>query len=353
MNWQRTIASGDHARRLTFVVCTAIAVAFLALHLPFLPASLEDVDSINFALGLRRFDVAHHQPHPPGYPVFIALGHLSLALFQPEAHALAALSVVAGALAIFPIVRFYRALGSPGALREAHLLAAAIAVGSPLYWFTSARPLSDATGLAAALSAQAMAVAAFTPVELAAAAVWAGAATGIRSQVASLTVPLIVFAALSQRRRAAALGAAGLAFAVGVVLWAAPLIVLSGGLHAVLDRALRTGSGGSERDPDAVDDPNAACIRVVAVLRVRRAVGDMAARQCCARASRPPASGGCGGTSAQRSLCSQSPSDPTSCSTSCSRRRSRAGTRFPWWCRLPHWRFGGWPLRRPLPSRSA
>jgi hypothetical protein len=54
----------------------AIALVFLATHLTFLPASLEDLDSINFSLGLREFDVARHQPHPPGYPVYIAAGRL-------------------------------------------------------------------------------------------------------------------------------------------------------------------------------------------------------------------------------------------------------------------------------------
>jgi hypothetical protein len=44
----------------------ALAAIFLAAHLPFLPASPEDLDSINFALGVRHFDVAHNQPHPPG-----------------------------------------------------------------------------------------------------------------------------------------------------------------------------------------------------------------------------------------------------------------------------------------------
>ena len=38
------------------------------------PPTLEDLDSVNFALGVRHFDVAQHQPHPPGYPLFIALG---------------------------------------------------------------------------------------------------------------------------------------------------------------------------------------------------------------------------------------------------------------------------------------
>ena len=46
-----------------------IAAVYLLAHLPFLAPSLEDIDSINFALGLRHFDPALRQPHPPGYPV--------------------------------------------------------------------------------------------------------------------------------------------------------------------------------------------------------------------------------------------------------------------------------------------
>jgi hypothetical protein len=60
----------------------AIALAYLLAHLPFLAPSLEDIDSINFALGLHHFDPALHQPHPPGYPVYIALGRLSLAAIR-------------------------------------------------------------------------------------------------------------------------------------------------------------------------------------------------------------------------------------------------------------------------------
>ena len=57
--------------RRSRAVAAALALAFAALHVPYTARSLEDVDSINFALGVRDFDVAEHQPHPPGYPVFI------------------------------------------------------------------------------------------------------------------------------------------------------------------------------------------------------------------------------------------------------------------------------------------
>jgi hypothetical protein len=61
----------------------ALAAAYLAVHLPSLAPSLEDIDSINFALGLRDFDPARHQPHPPGSPVYIALGRLLLWWCRP------------------------------------------------------------------------------------------------------------------------------------------------------------------------------------------------------------------------------------------------------------------------------
>src|SRR6478672_10296840 len=60
----------------------AVAAAWLVAHLPFLSPALEDIDSINFALGLHHYDPALHQPHPPGYPVFIAVGRAALAVIH-------------------------------------------------------------------------------------------------------------------------------------------------------------------------------------------------------------------------------------------------------------------------------
>ena len=59
----------------------AASVAVLLSRVLFLPPTLEDIDSVNFALALERFDPRLHQPHPPGYPVFMLLakGVLSLA----------------------------------------------------------------------------------------------------------------------------------------------------------------------------------------------------------------------------------------------------------------------------------
>ena len=108
-------------------IVVVLALVFLALHLPYLPASLEDLDSVNFALGIRDFDVARHQPHPPGYPVFIADREGRRAPSVPsEATALALVSVVAGALGVLAMAALFRRLDGA---RAADWSTAAVARG--------------------------------------------------------------------------------------------------------------------------------------------------------------------------------------------------------------------------------
>ena len=246
-----------------------LALLFLALHLPYLPQSLEDVDSINFALGLHAFDVARHQPHPPGYPLFIAAARAVRLLVGPDARALALVSVVAGTIGVVGIAALLRRLG-------AGILAAALAVAAPLYWLTANRPLSDMTGLAAAVVVQGMILGATSLRGVTVAALCGGFAAGLRSQVFWLTAPLLVWAntcspalpgcpAADSRpeglrcerppcpatdrstRNVRRLVAPVLAYAVGIALWAVPLVVVSGGpgayWHALFDQGAEDLSG--------------------------------------------------------------------------------------------------------------
>src|SRR5215510_11687769 len=153
----------------------ALVVAYVVAHAASLAPSLEDIDSINFALGLRHFDVANHQPHPPGYPVYIALGRASLAVIRAvapaidparaEAMALAVWSALGGgaallaAWALFAEVGRYRATPSAffkvGGISFSATLLLAV---SPLFWISGLRPLSDMPGLALAMISQALAL---------------------------------------------------------------------------------------------------------------------------------------------------------------------------------------------------
>src|SRR5262249_11176727 len=116
-------------------------------------------DSINFALGVERFDVPAFRPHPPGYPVYIALAKIStraVGVVRPDwdrdrraAAGLAIISLIAGMIGAWVIARFWMAAGSKAAIRTG---AAVLAIASPLFWFTASRPMTDTPGLIAALA---------------------------------------------------------------------------------------------------------------------------------------------------------------------------------------------------------
>lgn len=221
----------------------ALAVAFLVLHLPYLPASLEDLDSINFALALRRFDVAHHQPHPPGYPIYVALAKMAHTLVPAEAKALSVVGVVAGALSAFALsALFARIVPTP---RRLSALATLLTITAPLYWFTPVRPLSDTTGLAVALCVQAFAVSSKPDSTLLSmfSGFLGGLAAGVRSQVAWLTLPLLLLQVArrsgNRTREAMKVGAA---FVLGVLVWLIPLVALSGGVGAYARALFNQGS---------------------------------------------------------------------------------------------------------------
>lgn len=215
---------------VNFFASPALAVLFFALHLPYLPRSLEDVDSIDFALGLHAFDVARHQPHPPGYPLFIVLAKAVRVVVGSDAHALALLGVVAGALGILAIGALVRRVGGG-------FVAVILAAATPLYWFTANRPLSDMTGLAAAVAVQALIVSVDSSRSFAVAAFCAGLAVGLRSQVLWLTAPLLIVSGFGSRdsgvdRRRTTSDSrvpTAVAYVAGVLLWAVPLVMITGG----------------------------------------------------------------------------------------------------------------------------
>ncbi len=92
----------------------------------------------------------------PAIRVFIALGKLSTPLLRaagvasPEVRGLAVWSALAGAGLLLLVFTLWRTL-DPHPLRPA--LAAVMAAASPLFWFTSLRPLSDVSGLCVAVAA--------------------------------------------------------------------------------------------------------------------------------------------------------------------------------------------------------
>jgi len=217
----------------------ALAVGLGALtalsRIPFRSRSLFAWDSANFALALDQYNVAFHQPQPPGYPMYVAAANLTRLVTGDANAAYVALSILASGLAVtFLTLAAARLYG-----RRTALLAAALLATSSVFWSQGivAYPyafLACFTSLVAWLC---------THIRGAGSAVLTvgtgaiiGIAAGFRSELLPFLTPLWLYAAwdqtVSPRRRIAAIGAGFLLMGMAVLAWYVPMVLLSGGWGA-------------------------------------------------------------------------------------------------------------------------
>lgn len=184
--------------------------------------ALEDLDGANFRLGLDHFALALHQPHFPGYPVFMALAG---ALYTAGLGGVAALQLPGavgwgagvGAFAYAAGRRYGAWVGG---------LAAGFAAASPLALLTSGRTGSDALGAGLLL----VACSAFSEADRtgdrrfsALSAALAGLVLGVRLSYAPAVFGLLALLAWRPDRAVVAAAVTG-----GLLAWALPFAAFVG-----------------------------------------------------------------------------------------------------------------------------
>ena len=102
--------------------------------------SMWDWDEALFSLGMRSYDVTLHHPHPPGFPVYIAMGKALRLLFASDFRALQAVNLIAGMLAFPAMFLLARELQ----LRfETSIIGATLFAFFPNVWFFGGTAFSD------------------------------------------------------------------------------------------------------------------------------------------------------------------------------------------------------------------
>lgn len=224
------------------------ALVTLLSRLPFAVRSLWDHDSVQFALGALHFDLAAHQPHPPGYPLYVGVLELAGLAGVGPGTAMVALSILAQPVGAFAFTLLVARLvarrpGRDGSLAlptalPAALLAAVLYAANPLLWFYGELPLVYAVegGLAPLLALAALRMADGHRPFLLACALFA-LAGGIRPSTLVLLFPLFLYGLWRAHRDGRHLTlprvAAGAALGAACVLaWLLPLLAAAGGLAA-------------------------------------------------------------------------------------------------------------------------
>jgi hypothetical protein len=117
--------------RIKSCVPHILFILAVCLRIPFASKMLYHHDSVNFALALDHYDLRLHQPHPPGYLLYVLLGRL-VHLVIPDANlALITISIIFTSLTV--VVIYF--LGKEMYDYKTAVIASLLAIASPNLWF--------------------------------------------------------------------------------------------------------------------------------------------------------------------------------------------------------------------------
>jgi 4-amino-4-deoxy-L-arabinose transferase-like glycosyltransferase len=220
----------------TVLLVSALAIGTLASRVPLLAPRLAHWDAVNYALGLHAFDVAAHQPHPPGSPYFILLGRAALAVLGDDNASLQSISVLASIGAVLAEYALARVLFG----KQAAVLAALLLLTQPVFWgygttasaWTLLALLSICIALVAALLVRGHRRLVYPS------ALLLGFASGFRAAAAVFLAPLWLWS-VSRARPGRILAPLAVALAAACALvWLIPVSASAGGAVVWSERLL-------------------------------------------------------------------------------------------------------------------
>ena len=222
--------------RYDFACATVLACLTVVSRLPYRARMLYNWDAVQFALALTEYDVVKHQPHPPGYILYVGLGRLVNAWLQDPTAAYVALAVAFSGLTTFVVYYLARTVYD----RATAIASATLLAVSPLFWFYGSVGLTYA---GEALVASVVAYFSFRALRGSEADAWLaagylGLAGGLRQSALILLFPLWLGATVIGRRRRRTVPIGIAIIAAAVAAWFVPMIWITGGIARYVEASV-------------------------------------------------------------------------------------------------------------------
>jgi len=127
--------------RRDVLIAVGLAFAVIVTRFPVRSRRVFNWDAVNFVLAVGHYDVRLHHPHPPGYPVFVAMGRLLMFVIPDANGALVAVAMLLSAGAVAALFWLGKILYN----RPTGLVAALYLLFSVTFWTNGAVALAYAS----------------------------------------------------------------------------------------------------------------------------------------------------------------------------------------------------------------
>lgn len=210
-----------------FMLMVAVAVSRFALR----SHRLYDLDSVNFALGMQQFSPRLHQPHPPGYFLYICFARFVNFFVHDPNLTLVLVSIAASCGTVAVIYK----MASEWAGLMAARFASLVFFFSPLGWFHGIVALTYSVEalFSASVGWLCWRINSRKISTLVAASLILGISAGVRPSSFVFLGPLYLYSLRTLRFRQKLIGVAILLLTLAA--WFVPMILLSGGFHAYFE----------------------------------------------------------------------------------------------------------------------
>ena len=141
-------------RKFDTIATTATALLVVVSRFAYLADGPWEWDETLFARGILHFELAAHFPHPPGFPGWLAIGHILMPVVGDPLRALQLASAAFSVAALWVLAALGRKVASPAVA----VAAALVVLAAPGPWLYAVRGFSSTSASVLALGAAAIAV---------------------------------------------------------------------------------------------------------------------------------------------------------------------------------------------------
>lgn len=217
----------NNDKKVDVLVSLGLCLLAIISRIPFTSKFLYEWDSVDYALAFEKYDISHHQPHPPGYILFVALGRIVNIIFNDANATIIFLSVIFSILTTLLLYFLAKQMFS----RVVGISSSLLLLFNPMFWFFGeVATIYAAEAFLATLIAY-LSYQVFRGKEsfLYWSTLALGLAGGIRQDITLFMFPLWLFCLFYHDRSFKRITQAFVLLTVSVLVWYVPMILFTGG----------------------------------------------------------------------------------------------------------------------------